>query len=132
MKKTGFILFFTFFFFIILGFYFFNQKKFYQLKIKDKNYKLLIAKNEKEWERGLMFYRSKNDLGEASGMIFLFPDKKIRSFWNMNTYLDLKIYWLSDEKIIGEDILPNILKTKTPLTITSKQPVNKVVEIVIK
>lgn len=108
----------------------FKQKRFYQLKIEGKNYSLLTAKNQAEWEKGLMFYKNKKELDGADGMIFIFPDKNYRTFWNKNTYLDLDIYWLDDEKIIGKDYLPSILKTKEPYIVSSKEKVNKVVEII--
>lgn len=99
-------------------------------KIGDKNYKLLVADNKSKWQKGLMFYKSKKELKGADGMIFIFPNKDYRSFWNDNTYLDLKIYWLVDDKIVKEDKLPSILKTKEIYIINSPVPVDKVIEIV--
>ncbi|GAB4218729.1 MAG: hypothetical protein Fur009_1170 [Candidatus Microgenomates bacterium] len=109
---------------------YFKSSNFYQFRIDDKTYNLLTAKNQDEWEKGLMFYKNKKELNGADGMIFIFPDKKIRYFWNKNTYLDLDVYWLADEKIIGKDYLPSVLKTKNPYVISSKEKVNKVVEII--
>ena len=63
-------------------------------------------------------------------MIFIFPDKEFRNFWNQNTYLDLDVYWLDDDKVTGKDYLPSILKSKETITISSPKEVNKVVEIV--
>ncbi len=122
------LLFFVLFFFIFKNNFF--SSKLYQIKINGKTYYLLTAKNSQEWEKGLMFYKSKKELNGADGMIFIFPDKDYRSFWNMNTYLDLDIYWLDDDKIVGQDFLPSINKTKEPYTVFSKEKVNKVVEIV--
>lgn len=77
-----------------------------------------------------MFYKSKKELKGADGMIFIFPNKKMRTFWNENTYLDLDIYWLNDDKVVGKDFLPSITETKEPLIVDSKRSVNKVIEIV--
>jgi len=77
-----------------------------------------------------MFYKSKKELKGADGMIFIFPNKEIRSFWNENTYLDLDVYWLDDDRVVGKDYLPSILKTKEPYTINSKEEVDKVIEII--
>lgn len=63
------------------------------------------------------------------GMIFVSPDKQIRYFWNKNTFVDLEVYWLDDDKIIGRDFLPSIEKTKEIKTIQSPAPVNKVIEV---
>ena len=35
-------------------------------------------------------------------MIFIFPDKERQTFWNKNTYLDLDIYWMNDDKVVGK------------------------------
>jgi gamma-polyglutamate biosynthesis protein CapA len=85
------------------------------------------AKNPEEWQNGLMFVKKPVDY---DGMIFIFPDKQIRSFWNKNTFVDLEVYWLDDDKIIGKDYLPSILKTKDIFTIKSPGPTNKVLEII--
>jgi poly-gamma-glutamate synthesis protein (capsule biosynthesis protein) len=97
--------------------------------LEEKVYKLLIAQNEKEWQQGLMFVKCPCDF---DGMIFIFPDKQIRYFWNKNTYLDLDIYWLDDHKILGKESLPSIQKTKNIKTINSPLPANKVIEIINK
>lgn len=90
---------------------------------------LKIADELKEWEQGLMFVKNAINF---DGMVFLFPDKQIRYFWNKNTFVDLEVYWLDDDKIIGRDFLPSIEKTKEIKTIQSPVPVNKVIEVIIK
>src|SRR5688572_21060190 len=47
-----------------------------------------LAESERQHARGLM-YRQK--LGEGEGMLFIFPDLGIRSFWMKNTFVDLAI-----------------------------------------
>jgi len=98
--------------------------------VNNKNYCLLTANNPKEWQKGLMFYKNKNELKGAEGMIFIFPTKEIKSFWNQNTYLDLDIYWMDGETVIGKSYLPSILKTKEPFTVRSPGEVDRVVEII--
>lgn len=117
---------------VLVFFYFsFNKKSpFTEYKLNNKTYKLLTAKNSAEWQKGLMFYKNKKDLKGADGMIFIFPDKEIRSFWNKNTYLDLNLYWLDEDKITGRSFLPSILKSKEIITVNSGKKINKVVEIV--
>src|SRR3989339_924081 len=95
--------------------------------INNKNYCLLTASNQEQWERGLMFYKKPVDF---DGMIFIFPDKQIRNFWNKNTYLDLDIYWSKDNKIVGKSFLLSILKSKTIVTVNSKEKVDRVVELI--
>jgi poly-gamma-glutamate synthesis protein (capsule biosynthesis protein) len=96
-------------------------------ELDKKIYLLREAKTLEEWQKGLMFVKKPVDY---DGMIFIFPDKQIRSFWNKNTFVDLEVYWLDDDKIIGKEELPSIIKTKTVKVITSPLPVNKVVEII--
>jgi len=96
-------------------------------ELDKKIYLFREAKTPEEWQKGLMFVKKPVDY---DGMIFIFPDKQIRSFWNQNTFVDLEVYWLDDDKIIGKEKLPSIIKTKTVKIITSPLPVNKVVEII--
>ncbi len=98
--------------------------------LEGKKYRLLIAKDPISWQKGLMFYKNKKELKGADGMIFIFPDKDYRTFWNQNTFLDLDVYWLSDNQVVGKAFLPSITKTKTPITISSNKKVNQVIEIV--
>ena len=65
-------------------------------------------------------------------MIFLFPDIKPRVFWNKNTFIDLDVYWILGDKVIGRDFLPSINKSNGVVYVSSPVPVNKVVEIVRK
>lgn len=104
-----------------------NQKELLHYKINNVMLPLLIADTPDEWERGLM---SRKKLDSAAGMIFIFPDKQVRTFWNKNTYLDLDVYWLDDDKIVGKSFLPSIEKSKEVVTVTSPKPVNKVIELV--
>lgn len=77
-----------------------------------------------------MNYRDKKELKGADGMMFIFPDKDYRTFWNMNTYLDLDVYWIDGDRVVGKDYLPSILKSKEIITVESRVKVNKVIEIV--
>ncbi len=130
MKKT-FLILFVFIFFLTLLFFFKrnpcknSKAKIYQ--INSKNYCLLTADNQEQWERGLMFYKKPVDF---DGMIFIFSDKRERRFWNKNTYLDLDIYWLDENMVVGKVFLPSIEKSKETVTIDSSKAVNKVIEII--
>ena len=95
--------------------------------INSKNYCLLTASNQEQWEKGLMFYKKPVNF---DGMIFISPNKETRSFWNKNTYLDLDLYWMNEDKIVGKSFLPSILKSENLVTISSEEEINRVVEIV--
>ncbi len=98
-----------------------------EYRLEGKKHHLLVADTREKWEKGLMNFRK---LEGVQGMIFIFPDKQLRHFWNKNTYLDLDVYWLDDDKIVGKDFLPSIVKSKQLVIINSKAKVNKVIEIV--
>lgn len=133
MKKVVFILIVAF---IAVGFYF--QKFFTKFNlptetqnvtIDGKVYKLLVADNEIEHTNGLMNVRK---LSDADGMVFLFDKPKIQIFWNQNTLVDLDVYWMNGNAVVGHDYLPSIEKTKSTVIIQSSSPVDKVVEIIRK
>ncbi len=98
-------------------------------KINGRNYRLLTATNQQQWEKGLMFVRK---LDNTDGMIFLFPDRQYRTFWNKNTLMDLDLYWLNDDTVVGQSFLPSIEKSQQTVTVTSPEPINKVVELIRK
>ena len=97
-------------------------------KLNGVEYKLLVVDDEKECAKGLMGYQRKEDF---DGMLFVFPDKKYRQFWNKNTFLDLDIYWLDDKKIVGKSFLPSINKTGKVMIINSPKEVNRVIELIV-
>ena len=98
-----------------------------QFRIDNSNYRLLVADTPEKWEKGLMFYRS---LDGASGMMFLFPDTQTRTFWNKNTFLNLELFWLQDDKIVGKSYLPSIETSREIVEVNSPEPANRVVEFV--
>ena len=53
-----------------------------------------IADDEEEQARGLM---DRTALGEDRGMLFVFPDEQIRSFWMRNTLIPLSIAYMDSE-----------------------------------
>jgi len=64
-----------------------------------------IADDLPEQERGLM---DRTALGKNRGMLFVFPDEKVRSFWMKNTLIPLSIAYIdSDGRIVDlQDMKP--------------------------
>ena len=50
-----------------------------------------IAQSEEERARGLMY---RETLAENAGMLFVFPESSVRSFWMQNTYIPLDIAFM--------------------------------------
>ncbi len=105
----------------------FSEYQVINFQLENKNLRLLVADSQQKRERGLMDTK-KLEPGIA-GMIFVFPRKDFQSFWNKNTLMNLDLYWLAEDKIIGKDFLPAIKENGETIMIGSPQPVDKVIEI---
>jgi uncharacterized membrane protein (UPF0127 family) len=76
-----------------------------------------IADSPDELARGLM---GRTTLGENRGMLFVFPDEELRSFWMKNTLIPLSIAYMdSDGRIVDlqdmkplDDDPPNYVSTE--------------------
>lgn len=95
--------------------------------VDGKKYQLLIADSDTKWSQGLMFYRS---LEGVDGMIFVFPDKRMRTFYNKNTFMDLTLLWLDGKRVVGTAQLPSIEKSKDIVYVNSPEQVTTVIELV--
>jgi uncharacterized membrane protein (UPF0127 family) len=76
-----------------------------------------IADSPDELARGLM---GRTTLGENRGMLFVFPDEELRSFWMKNTLIPISIAYMdSDGRIVDlqdmkplDDDPPNYVSTE--------------------
>jgi uncharacterized membrane protein (UPF0127 family) len=75
------------------------------LRIGDHTLRALVVATSETRARGLMFYR---ELPQDVGMLFVFPDDAVRSFWMRNTFVPLSIAFLdSDRRVLNiEDLQP--------------------------
>lgn len=71
------------------------------IKIAKKTIVVEVAETEPQLEQGLMFRKT---LDEDSGMLFVFKEEKLLSFWMKNTYIDLSIAYINKKKKITEII----------------------------
>lgn len=60
-----------------------------------------IAETPEQHEQGLMF---RTTLKKNSGMLFVFPNSEIRSFWMKNTFIPLTIAYFDENKKLLEMI----------------------------
>ena len=89
--------------FVLISFFALNsfaaeeQIKFLTKKIQlgKKSIQVEVADTEQQQAQGLMF-RKKMDA--ESGMLFVFNDEQVRSFWMKNTLIDLSIGYFNKEK----------------------------------
>lgn len=61
---------------------------FVEVRLGEQLIKVEVVNSEQGRARGMMFRR---DFGDAQGMLFVFPDEEVRSFWMKNTYIPLSI-----------------------------------------
>jgi uncharacterized membrane protein (UPF0127 family) len=84
-----------------------------------------LAQTEQEQRDGLMY---RTELCENCGMLFVFSDERVRSFWMKNTLIPLDILFISaDGRIvnIAEKTSPN----QTETTYRSNEKVQYVLEL---
>ena len=95
------------------------KKEFIQLG--QKKILVEIAETNQQLEYGLMHRTS---LKEDQGMLFIFKDEQILSFWMKNTLIDLSIGYFSGKKVLNEVIemkSTSFLETNFP-SYPSQQP----------
>jgi uncharacterized membrane protein (UPF0127 family) len=100
-----------------------------EYNLEGKKYRFYLSDNVDKWQRGLMYIKK---LKDVDGLLFVFPERDYRVFYNKNTYLDIDIYWIDGSSVVGKNFLPSIKKSKKIIYITSPQKVDKVVELVRK
>ena len=125
MKK----LFFLIIFIVIVIIFIFWPKLFSgqkTVKIGSQTFIVEIADQEAEQRLGLA---NRPKLANDQGMLFVYPDKKIRSFWMKNMNFGLDIIWLVDETIVQIDKNLEPERDNPQKIYTSRQPVNYVLEI---
>ncbi len=79
-----------------------------------------LADSEQEREKGLMFRKS---LEEKSGMLFVFDQEQVASFWMKNTLIPLDILFINNQKKIVaiERNVPPCQKDSCPLYSASEK-----------
>ncbi len=83
-----------------------------------------IAETEYETQTGLMYRKNMDD---SAGMLFIFPDERMHSFYMKNTHIALDILFIR-----GDLTVANIARNTKPLDetgIPSAEPVQYVLEI---
>ncbi len=72
-----------------------------------------VVRTEEDRARGLMFRR---ELGAQQGMLFVFDQEEIQSFWMKNTYIPLDMIFINNAmQVVG------VVEHAEPLTTTSRR-----------
>ena len=67
-------------------------------------------------------------LCDRCGMLFLFDEAKMQSFWMKDMFFDIDIIWIHDDHIVGiERAVPH--ENKERVVVTSPSQVNRVLEV---
>lgn len=83
------------------------------------------ARTPNEWAHGLM---DRESLPKNNGMLFIFPETGVRTFWNQRTLISLDIIWIRDDRVIGVSQLPRV-QDQGIVEVSSPKPVNFVLEV---
>lgn len=68
-----------------------------KIKIGPETIFVEVARTPEQLSQGLMF---RTKMAPNEGMLFIFPDQDIRSFWMKNTFLALSIGFFDKQKIL--------------------------------
>lgn len=97
--------------------------------IDGHTFNLLIAKDDKSRQIGLS---NRKSLDKNTGMLFIFPEKGIYSFWMHNTLIPLDMIFIDDNKIvyIVKNASPQSKNPgKLPIIYTPDAKANYVIEV---
>lgn len=98
----------------------------FYLTINNIKIDLSIADTPLKQTQGLSYQKN---LEKNVGMLFIFPDKRVRNFWMKNMNFSLDIIWIDDNKIVKIDtnLLPEGEQPKN--SYSSILPIDHVLEV---
>ncbi len=97
------------------------------IKINNHIFKVELAQTSAEHFQGLSDRKS---LGKNSGMFFVFPDYKIRTFVMRKMNFPLDIIWIKDNFVVACEKNVQIFdKNKNISQVVSSEPINYVLEV---
>lgn len=86
------------------------------IKVAGQRLRVELAETEDQQEQGLMYRKS---LKEGEGMLFVFPNARVRRFWMKNTFIDLSIGYFDENKALldVQDMIPVKSEMETNLPV---------------
>ncbi len=126
MKKISWLVLFVLIF--VLSWYVFpRQEKISGVVIGGQIFSVEVAADKNSRTKGLS---GRDSLAADSGMLFVFADKSIRSFWMKDMEFALDLLWLDGNKIIGyEQNIQPAADANELVVYTSPLPVDRVLEV---
>jgi len=82
---------------LIGGYFIYQKQKLDIVTINGKDIKVELALTQSQQEKGLS---GRNYLDKNSGMLFVFPQAGIQSFWMKDTLIPLDIIWINEGRIV--------------------------------
>jgi uncharacterized membrane protein (UPF0127 family) len=92
-----------------------------KITLGSKTISIELAKSESQHQQGLMFRKA---LPANEGMLFVFPDEEVKSFWMRNTLIDLSIGYFDKDQVLVDvqEMVPLSPMEARPTTYTSAKP----------
>jgi uncharacterized protein len=84
-----------------------------------------VADDAAERERGLA---GRSDLPDGRGMLFVYPDHAVRTYWMKGVRFPLDIIWIDRGRVIGVEANAPVPQGTTPLY-SSRRPADHVLEV---
>lgn len=98
-----------------------------EAQVNGKKISLLLAKSDKERQRGLS---GRDKLSEDQGMLFLFEKKGTYGFWMRDMKFNIDIIYIDDETVVHlVENAPSGAQAPNLTIYTPDKPANKVLEL---
>lgn len=100
-----------------------------EIKLGNKLIRIEVARTRDQLSHGLMYRES---LKPDEGMLFIFPDQDVRSFWMKNTFIALSIGFFDQDRILVDiqDMRPVSSEAeKSPPSYMSAKPAQYALEM---
>ncbi len=95
--------------------------------INQTMFRVDIADDPAEQRQGLS---GRDSLAADEGMLFIFPDKKIRNFWMPDMFFAIDLLWIEDMTVVGyQKNMQPLGPLDDAISFSSPRPVDKVLEI---
>lgn len=97
------------------------------IRVDNAELRVFVADTVEKRTQGLM---NISEMEADTGMLFIFPDSALRTFWNKNTLIPLDLIWIAGGKVVGVSGLPSITQSNNQIvSIVSPEIIDTVLEV---